>query len=238
MALFASGLVVATWYTLFGDDGTIIPAAVALVLITSLAMLFITRQRLIIASTLAALLFAIPFLWDLDTDQQVALGCIMSLSFAMTYAILGAIQTTAAAMNARYQMLFQESPTAALEEDWSEAIEYVRSEYTGKPERIRQFLMAYPTVVKRAVGKAVVLRANDAALALLEIDKPARFLGYRDPDVVTEDTIETFVSALVSLYEGETTWEHETRLRRRSGRCNGCRAGRWTPPPVSRGARS
>ena len=217
VALFASGLVVATWYTLFGDDGTIIPAAVALVLITSLAMLFITRQRLIIASTLAAVLFAIPFLWDLDTEQQVALGCIMSLSFAMTYAILGAIQTTAAAMNARYQMLFQESPTAALEEDWSEAIEYVRSEYTGKPERIRQFLMAYPTVVKRAVGKAVVLRANDAALSLLEIDKPARFLGYRDPDVVTDDTIETFVSALVSLYEGETTWEHETRLRRRSG---------------------
>lgn len=217
VALLGSGLVVAIWYTLFGDEGTIIPAAVSLVLISSLAMLFVNRQRFIIASTLAAVLFAIPFLWDLGTDERVLLGCIMSLSFIMTYAILGSIQTTSAAMSARYQMLFEESPTAALEEDWSEAVDYVRSEYTGKPERIKQFLMAYPTVVKRAVGKAKVLRVNEAALRLLEIENTARFLGYRDPDLVDDDTFETFVSALVALYEGATTWEHETRLRAESG---------------------
>ncbi len=217
VALLGSGFVVAIWYTLFGDEGTIIPAAVSLVLISSLAMLFVNRQRFIIASTLAVVLFAIPFLWDLGTDERVLLGCIMSLSFIMTYAILGSIQTTSAAMSARYQMLFEESPTAALEEDWSEAIDYVRSEYTGKPERIKQFLMAYPTVVKRAVGKAKVLRVNEAALRLLESDNTARFLGYRDPDLVDDDTFETFVSALVALYDGATSWEHETRLRAGSG---------------------
>ena len=47
-------------------------------------------------------------------------------------------------------MLFEQSPAAVLEEDWSEAIAYVRSEYSGKSSRIRQFLLAYPTVVRRA----------------------------------------------------------------------------------------
>ncbi|HET9259149.1 MAG TPA: PAS domain-containing sensor histidine kinase, partial [Acidimicrobiia bacterium] len=104
-----------------------------------------------------------------------------------------------------------------LEEDWSEALEYVREEYTGKPERIRQFLLAYPAVVRLAVGKSRVIRANEAALELLEIRNRARFLGYRDPDVVTDDNIESIVSALVCLYEGGQHWESELAMRSRSG---------------------
>lgn len=217
VALFGSGVVVAVWYTLFGDDGTVIPAAVALVLISSLGMLFVTSHRSIVAPTIAVVLFGIPFLWDLSLDEMVLLGSVMALSFVMTHSILNAIQSNSAALNTRYQMLFEESPNAALEEDWSEALEYVRSEYTGKPGRIKQFLMAYPAVVRRAVSKAKILRANEAALDLLEISDPARFLGYRGPEVVTDETMDTWVSALVSLYEGQRTWEHETPLRRRSG---------------------
>lgn len=217
VALFGSGVVVAVWYTLFGDEGTIVPAAVALVLISSLAMLFVTVHRSIVAPTIAVVLFGIPFLWEMPLDESVVLGAVMALSFVMTHFVFSAIQTNSAALNTRYQMLFEESPTAALEEDWSEALDYIRSEYTGKPERIKQFLLAYPEVVRRAVGKAKILRVNEAALQLLEINNPARFLGYRDPQVVDDETMETWVSALVALYEGQRTWEHETPLRRRSG---------------------
>jgi len=217
IALLGSGLVVAVWYSAFGDEGTIVPAAVALVIIASLGMLFVTSHRTAVAGTMAVVLFAIPFLWDLESDQRVMLGSIMALSYVMAFLIFNSIQSTSAALNARYQMLFEESPTAALEEDWSEAIAYVRSEYTGKPGRIKQFLGAYPAVVRRAVAKARILRANEAALALLEIDDVAHFLGYRHPDVVTDDTMETFISALVALYEGSATWEHEVPNRRKSG---------------------
>jgi signal transduction histidine kinase len=217
VALFGSGVVVAVWYTLFGDEGTIVPAAVALVLICSLAMFFVTVHTSIVAPTIAVTLFGIPLLWDLSIDESVVLGAVMALSFVMTHFIVSAIQTNSAALNTRYQMLFEESPTAALEEDWSEALEYVRAEYTGKSERVKQFLLAYPEVVRRAVSKAKILRVNEAALQLLEISDPARFLGYRDPNVVNDETMDTWVSALVSLYEGQRTWEHETPLRRRSG---------------------
>jgi signal transduction histidine kinase len=217
LALFGSGLVVAVWYSAFGDEGTIVPAAVALVLIAALGMLFVEEHRTIVAATLAGALFGIPHLWSLTTEEQVILGAIMALSFLMTHLILGSIQSASAAMNARYQMLFEESPAAALEEDWSEAVDYVRSEYAGKPTRIRQFLLAYPEVVRRAVARARILRANDAALGLLDISSPDRLIGYRDPEIVTDENIDSFVSALVCLYEGGRSWKSEVPLRTRDG---------------------
>ena len=216
-AIFGTGLIVAVWYTLFGDAATIVPAAVALVLIASLGMLFVTRHRMVVAATLGGSLFGLPHLWDLVVHQRVVLGVIMALTFLLTYLILGAIQSASAALDERYQMLFEQSPSAVLEEDWSEAIAYVRSEYSGKPSRIRQFLLAYPAVVERAVGRAKIVRANDAALDLLDISNPTRFLGNRDPRIVTDENIESFVSALVCLYEGGKTWEREVPIRTSSG---------------------
>lgn len=217
LALCGSGLVVAIWYSAFGDQGTIVPAAVALVLIAALGMLFVSEHRTVVAAVLAGALFGIPHLWSLPTQERVILGAIMALSFLMTHFVLGSVQSASEALNARFRMLFEESPAAALEEDWSEAVAYVRSEYAGKPTRLRQFLLAYPEVVRRAVGKAKIVRANDAALQLLDIPHPAQLLGYRDPVIVTDANLESFVSALVCLYEGGKTWEREVPLTTRSG---------------------
>jgi signal transduction histidine kinase len=216
LALFGSGVIVAVWYTVFGDEGTVVPAAVALVVISALGMFFVTRYRMVVVSTIAGALFAVPHLWDWAVDESIVLGVIMAVSFLMTYAILGTIQASSAALHDRYQMLFEQSPSAMLEEDWSEAIAYVRSEYSGKPSRVRQFLLAYPVVVRRAVGKAKIVRANDATLDLLGITNPARFLGYRDPDIVDDENIESFISALVCLYEGGRVWEREVPIRTRA----------------------
>lgn len=217
VALFGSAVIVSVWYTIFGDAESIVPAAVSLVLISSLAMLFVKKGRRFVVPTVAVLLGGIPFLWDLALDSQIMLASVMLLSFVMTHLILASLQSMSLDLNERYQMLFEESPTAALEEDWSEAVEYVRSEYTGKPERFKQFLLAYPLVVRSAVSRAKVVRANTAALSLLEIQNTTRFLGYRDPDVVDDHNMELFVSALVALYESRRSWEAETAHQRRSG---------------------
>lgn len=217
LALLGSGLVVAIWYSTFGDEGTIVPAAVALVLISSLGMMFVDRHRTIVAATLGGFLFAIPHMWQMPVTEKVMLGSIMGLSFVMTHLILASIQSSQLTMKARYQMLFEESPAAVLEEDWSEAVAYVRSEYSGKPSRIRQFLLAYPSVVRRAVGRSKIVKANEAAFALLDTENPARLLGYRDPDIVDDENMESFVSALVCLYEGGRVWEREVPLRTRTG---------------------
>lgn len=217
LALFGSGSVVVVWYTVLGDESTIVPAAVALVLIAALGMLFVPIHRLLVSVVLGLGLFAIPWLWDQPPGEGMVLGGVMAISFLVTHAILGSIQRALASVSARYRMLFEESPTAALEEDWSEAIAYVRSEYTGKPQRLRQFLLAYPAVVEKAVTRARIVRANDAALELLEISDRERLLGYRRPSAVTSENLEGWVGALVALYAGARNWEAELAVRSRSG---------------------
>ena len=217
LALFASGLMVAVWFSMLGNEGTVVPAAVSLVVISALGMMFVTSHRLVASATLAGSLFALPHLWALPTDEQVVLGSIMALSFLLTYLILGSIQGGMVALKERYQMLFEDSPSALLDEDWSEALAYVRTEYSGEPSRIRHFLLAYPTVVRRAVAKARIVRANEAALNMLDISDPDRFLGYRDPEVVNDENLDSFVSALVCLYEGDRNWEREVPVRARDG---------------------
>lgn len=209
IALFGSGMIVAVWYTAFGTPSTVLPAAMSLVVIAALGMLFVDRWRQVTSFAVAICLGLMPVLWTDLVDDGVVIGLLMALSFMMTDFILTAIKTSATDLNRRYEMLFRDSPTAALEEDWSRSLEYVRSEYTGKPERIKEFLHAYPTVVKRAISHARVLRVNDTALALLGIKDPARFLGNRNPDVIVDENFDTFVSALTALYSGQRRWEQE-----------------------------
>lgn len=217
LALLGSGVIVAMWYSAFGDERTVVPAGVALVLISALGMLFVTRHRVLVSITLAAGLFGVPFAWGIPTEQQVILGSTMAVSFVMTHLIFSAIQKASHSLSDRYQLLFESSPTAVMEEDWSEALQYLNSEYTGNPQRVKQFLLAYPGVVRRAVSRSKIIRANEATMRLLDIKSPARFLGYRDPDLVTDEALDAFVSALVCLYEGGKIWEHEVPDRRRSG---------------------
>jgi signal transduction histidine kinase len=133
----------------------------------------------------------------------------MAVSFLLTFLILHSIHGSVSTLNSRYQILFDESPTAVLEEDWSEAIEYVRSEYTGRPDRLRQFLLAYPEVVRQAVARVRTVRANEAALSLLEIDDPSSVPGYKGPKDVTEENLESHVGTLVALHQGVKTWDRD-----------------------------
>lgn len=218
VALGTSAVIVMVFYTLMGNQSTILPASVALVIICALAMVFVeTRIQLVVAGV-ASLLFLAPQVWDLDFGEALVLGAVMSLTFAMTAVIFVSVRSATAELHTRFQMLFEHSPTAVLEEDWSEAISYVRSEYMGRPDRIRAFLLAYPAVVRRAVARANILRANRAAFELLEVDDPNDLLGYRDPSKVNDETLEAFVEALVTLYEQETTFEYELEARTFKGR--------------------
>ena len=209
LALVGSGVIVAVWYTAFGDPATVVPAAVSLVVIASLGMLFVGANLPRVATLVSLILAVVPQLWQSTQKEQLALGGIMAVSFLLTFLILHSIHGSVSTLNSRYQILFDESPTAVLEEDWSEAIEYVRSEYTGRPDRLRQFLLAYPEVVRQAVARVRTVRANEAALSLLEIDDPSSVPGYKGPKDVTEENLESHVGTLVALHQGVKTWDRD-----------------------------
>jgi signal transduction histidine kinase len=218
LALLGAAVVTMVMYAVVGNEDTLLPAALALVVISAIGMLLIESHQIVTVASVAVFLAVAPLLWAVPLIEALQLGVVMSLAFLMTSAIFFTIRNAATALNVRFQTLFENSPTAVMEEDWSEALAYVRSEYTGKPERIRAFLLAYPAVTQRAVAKAKILRVNQAAVDLLEAGSPEDLLGYRDADKVTDETVETFVGGLVALYEGVGSYEQEVVAMTLKGR--------------------
>ena len=218
LALFAAALVTLVMYSVVGNEDTLVPAAVALVVICSIGMLLIDTRQMETVGGVALLMFSAPLLWDLPLAEALQLGTVMMLGFVMTSAIFLTIRNSAIALNERFQTLFENSPTAVMEEDWSRSLAYIRSEYTGRPDRIRPFLMAYPAVVQRAVSMAKIVRVNQAAAELLEAPSPEALLGFREGTMVTEETMDAFVGALVALYEGKTSYEQEVLALTMKGR--------------------
>lgn len=209
VALLTSAIVLVVTNALVGIDETLLPAAVVLVAISSVGMLFVTQNELPVTLGVGLLLIVTPQLWMESLTAALALGLVMGMSFAVTSVVFTTIRNAATAHSERFRILFERSPTAVLEEDWSGAAAYVRSEYAGRPERIRQFLLAYPEVVRNAVGRAQIIRVNQAALDLLEADGPEDLLGRRDPSSVNRGNMDFFVDALVALYQGREIFEHE-----------------------------
>ncbi len=210
VALGGAAVITVVMNATVGNEDTLIPAAVALVVIPVIGMLFVNSNKTLSVIGAGLLVVAAAFTWGLPFYQALSLGLIMGISFVISSTLFIAIRSAAEALDERFKTLFEHSPTAMLEEDWSEAIAYVRSEFTGRPDRIEPFLMSYPAVVKRAVARARVIRVNRAALKLLEAENPDDVLGYRDPSLVSPATMDLFVGALVGLYEGKTFLEQET----------------------------
>jgi signal transduction histidine kinase len=213
VALIGWGLALLVSYSLIGSSTTMVPVAIALVVISAIGTLLVPSHHLAATIGLGILLAASPLLWSMPTGEALKLGMIMSLAFFLMATVLLTVRESAVNLSYRYGTLFENSPGAVMEEDWSEAIEYVRSEYSGRPDRILAFLRAYPQVVRRAIARSKVVRANQAALDLLEVSVAEELLGYRDGNAVREETLEAFAVALASIYRGDTSFEHDWPAR-------------------------
>ncbi len=218
VGLIAAAITITVFYAVIGNRDTIIPAAVALVIICALAAIFVESRMRLVLTLVASALFGVPYLWSFALDQAFGLAIGMSLSFIAASAIFVSVKGAISQLQTRFQMLFELSPAAVMEEDWSEAVAYVRSEFAGRPDRIRQFLLSYPAVVRRAVAKAEVLRVNRAAVSLFEAESDRELLGPRTAAKVTDENLAPFVEALVTLFEKRSRFEGEILVETFTGR--------------------
>jgi signal transduction histidine kinase len=218
VALFGSALVVMVMHIVGQNPTTLLPTALALVVICAIGTLLLESRQLQVISSLGLGLFAAPQLWAVTPGEAVVLGAVMSVSFLVTSIIFLSIRNAATTLNVRFQMLFEASPTAVMEEDWSEALSYLTSEYTGRPDRVRAFLAAYPAVVRRAVSRSRIIRVNQAAVDLLEANSPADLQGNRDGSRLTEENIGAFAGALAALFEGNPTFAEDIPYTTLKGR--------------------
>lgn len=216
VALFGSAVVVLALHSVIGGPRTDLPAALALVVICAVGVLLLESRQATVMTLLGLGLFFAPQIWD--SPAWPNLGLVMTLSFAMTSAIFLSLRAAASSLDTRYQMLFESSPAAMMEENWSEALAYVKEEYTGRPDRIESFLLAYPAVVRRAVDKTMIIRVNQAAIDLLEARSAEDLVGPRAGAKVADENIEAYASALATAYRGEKSFARDMPVRTLKGR--------------------
>jgi signal transduction histidine kinase len=214
--LLAAAVSVVATYRLVGDESTLIPAALGIVIIASISILFVMGRHLVITLGIAAVMLGIPFFWGVPATDAVALGAIMAVSFAVISAIFYSIRNAATALNRRFQVIFEYSPMAAIEVDWTRSIEYLGSEFSGRSDRIRGFLSAYPEVVRNAASHVRIVRTNQAAYDLLEIEPGSEFVV--DGNSLSAGWVDAVREMLIALVEGSDQIQLELPLETSRGR--------------------
>lgn len=218
VAMFGASVIIAVIHSVLGVSGAGTPLSVALVVITALAAMLVDRHRVLAVGLPAAALLILPQAWELPAVVAVQTGVVNAVAFVVASVVFIAIRREVSQYSGRYRALFDDSPAAVLEEDWTEAVEHLRSEYDGRPERIERFLLAYPTVLRAAMDKARVVRANPAAVQLLEAPSEEELLGYRNGDRVSDINLEAWAAILGALYRGEKTYGIDIATQTRKGR--------------------
>ncbi len=218
VAMFGSSVIIAVAHTLIGVSAAGTPLSVALVVITALAAMLVDRHQVPAVALPAALLLVLPQAWELDRVVAIQIGVVNAVAFVVAAVVFIAIRRDVTKYSDRYRALFDDSPAAVLEEDWTEAVEHLRSEFDGRPERIERFLLAYPSVLRAAVDKARVVRANRAAVQLLEASSEEDLIGYRDGSRVSDINLDAWAAILGALYRGEKTFGIDIATSTRRGR--------------------
>lgn len=216
-SLLGSAVVVVVTYSIMENPTTFLAAALALVVICSLAMLFVGKWLVTIASGVALGLFGVPLFWLGATIASVQIGTIMGLSFVLTATLFITIRGAATAVDTKYRGMFEESPAALFDEDWSEAVSLLRLSYAGRPEGLRDYLLEHPDLLREVVGRSKVVRVNRAGVELIEAPSAGSILGYRNPARVPYSLLEPYADALVSLYEGRPVFERVYQFTTRRG---------------------
>jgi len=132
---------------------------------------------------------------------------------------LAEVHDALVASEARYRALFDDSPISLLEEDFSDAVAYLRDLGEQGTEDLRARLISDPYVVAVAAAKVKIIAVNQATLRTFEAAAEADLLGGL-PHIFGQDSLSVFRDELAAFLDGKTSFETETITHTLKGRRN------------------
>ncbi len=117
---------------------------------------------------------------------------------------------------ARFQALFENSPTPLREEDLSELKQYVQDRWDSDPEVIRQALEDDPTLMKELSKRIQIVTANRAMLKLYGARDTSQ-LNDCYAELMGAESAPAFQQEMAAIAKGAAEFECETGLRTLSG---------------------
>jgi two-component system cell cycle sensor histidine kinase/response regulator CckA len=117
----------------------------------------------------------------------------------------------------RYRSLFENSPVALWEEDFSAIKRYLDGLLAKEVRDFRHFFQEHPEEVAHCLKLVKVLDVNQEALRLFEADRKESLLSGLE-HVIHEESYAQFAEQLIAIVEGRTQWVSEVTNRTLSGR--------------------
>ncbi|MHA2130096.1 MAG: PAS domain S-box protein, partial [Promethearchaeota archaeon] len=115
----------------------------------------------------------------------------------------------------RYRELFESSPVALFENDYSGGKMYIDNLKAAGITNFKQYLNDNPEVIMKCISKSKLVDINKKALDLYGVDNKEKLLKYKaqfEKDLyqnATPDIISINIQELLSFVEGNTTFESE-----------------------------
>ena len=190
-----------------GQEKLLIPVALAAVIISGVGVLF-TRNRVIPYFIMQSLILATgAVVWgDSATDRAGLIGTMLS-SFSVLAYIMFSMRRSSIEAAKRYTDLFEDSPVALLEEDWSETRKATVELGIADPDELRRHLEENPALVVDLVSRARITKVNTAAVRLAQVAGSADLLGPMRASRVHETSLPGFVDQIVAVFERRTSLE-------------------------------
>ena len=116
----------------------------------------------------------------------------------------------------RYRALFEESPVSIWEEDFSQVREYFEELRTRGVTDFRNYFEEHPEAVLECIRLVQVVDVNRATLALMQVKDKSELLTALS-ESLSEDALPTVATELVSLAEGNLSYESDEIFRNRLG---------------------
>jgi PAS domain S-box-containing protein len=194
----------------FSPDTQIQAAAVTLVVIGMIWTMFLSRQRWWHLAGYSLFLVAAQLLWEWGKPTSLIMGSAISSVGAFLGAVIitGWLQRTLLRSEQRFRDLFDGSPAAVWEEDFSRAGAALEELRASGVTDVRAHLEDHPDALDRLIPLIEVVDVNEAALQLLEAETRDDLLGpLRVPEI--RSARQVLVEQFAALWEGRRELEFE-----------------------------
>ncbi|HEY5578483.1 MAG TPA: ATP-binding protein [Acidimicrobiia bacterium] len=215
--LLAAAFLTVGQLALLGAGTHVQGAAVALVAIGLVWTLFLPRLRWWHIAGYSLLLVGAQAVWALgfDLEEVIGSGVGSVATFLGASLVVNHVQRAAGRSEERYRELFERSPVALWEEDFSEvAAELYALRATGATD-LEQYLIERPQELQRLVAAIKVLNANETAAELLGASREE--LVGRLPSPQGDTARKSFTEQLLAVWEGREELEYEFLGEMRNG---------------------
>lgn len=117
----------------------------------------------------------------------------------------------------RFRTMFETAGFATWVSDWSQTLR-MAMDGCGEPDKLEDWLLARPELIKDAIRKAVIRNANVEAASLFQAPSPSNLIGANLCGRYLPDGMRAFAHILTKLAGGADCVESETRLVTLEGR--------------------